>query len=214
MADRREGQDNNPAANSLVLGVTGHRADLLSDEDIPKLRWTVRKVLVAFADSSTGPRTLVSSLAEGADQLVAEEALSSGYRLICPLPFPRALYERDFVRQESVMTFRRLLDQAAEVEELPGERTTSEADLAAYASAGERMLQRADVLLAIWNGGAARGTGGTAEIIAAAGRKGVPAVWIHASAPHTVRVLASDRKRKAAIELLLGHAISDCGYES
>lgn len=199
-----EGSEDTPAADFLVLGVTGHRADLLSVDEAPRLRCAVRKVLAAFAGSVPAPLTLVSALAEGADQLVAEEALSVGYRLVCPLPFPRALYERDFTREESVQAFRRLLDQATEVEELPGDRATSASDLAAYATAGELMLERAHVLLAVWNGGAARGIGGTAEIIAAAGRRGMPTVWIHASAPHQVRVLASDTKRRTAIEMLLG----------
>ena len=211
VVDRKvAGQEGTFSADSLVLGVTGHRADLLSTEDLPILRCTVRKILRAFAESALEPHTLVSSLAEGADQLVAEEALSAGYRLICPLPFPRALYERDFVREESLLTFRRLLDQAIEVTELPGERATPQADQTAYENAGAQMLDRVDVLLAIWNGGAARGAGGTAEIIASAERRGVPVVWIHASSPHSVRVLASNGNQKAAMESLLAAAISDC----
>jgi hypothetical protein len=188
---------------SLVLGVTGHRIDLLPAEDIPQLRRTVRTVLISFASSLTGPLTLVSSLAEGADQLVAEEALAVGYRLVSPLPFARDLYEQDFVREESVETFRRILHQASEIMELPGERVTPEADRAAYAKAGQRMLDRVDVLLAIWNGAAARGAGGTAEIIASAGERGLPTVWIRASPPHDVQVLAADEERRATLEGLL-----------
>jgi hypothetical protein len=204
VADRQAGlPDDNPALDSLVLGVTGHRADLLSADEIPELRCTVRKVLVAFANSVRGPITLVSSLAEGADQLVAEEALNAGYKLICPLPFPRDLYERDFTRDESVRAFRRLLDQAAEIEEHPGERATAEADLVAYANAGKRMLDRADVLLAIWNGGAARGVGGTAEIIASARERGLPVVWIHATTPRSLQILAKDEDLRVAIEDVL-----------
>jgi len=186
-----------------VLGVTGHRVDLLPAEDVPQLRRTVRNVLDGLARASTGPLTLVSSLAEGADQLVAEEALAAGYQLVSPLPFARDLYERDFAREVTLETFRRLLDQASEVVELPGERTSSEADRAAYAEAGERMLEQVDVLLAIWNGAAARGTGGTAEIIASAGERGLPTVWIHASSPHDVQVLAADEERRTALEGLL-----------
>ena len=185
---------------SLVLGVTGHRIDLLSAEDVPHLRRTVRSVLIGFARSLTGPLTLVSSLAEGADQLVAEEALAVGYQLVSPLPFARDLYEQDFVRDKSVETFRRLLGQASEIMELPGERVTPAADQAAYAKAGQRMLDKVDVLLAIWNGAAARGTGGTAEIIASAVKRGLPTVWIHASPPHDVQVLDADDGRRATLE--------------
>jgi hypothetical protein len=201
---RAEGSEQ---GESLTLGVTGHRVDLLSGNDIPQLRCQVRSVLTGFVQAYTGPLTLVSSLAEGADQLVAEEALLQGFGLISPLPFARDVYEQDFVRQESVASFRRLLGQATEVEELPGRRNTSEVDDEAYARAGARMLERIDVLLAIWNGGAARGVGGTAEIVATARARKVPIVWIRATAPYDVRVLAAASDQKVALQEILRRVV-------
>ena len=192
---------------SLTLGVTGHRVDLLSGNDIPQLRCQVRSVLTRFVQSYGGQLTLVSSLAEGADQLVAEEALSLGFGLISPLPFARDEYEQDFVRPASVTSFRRLLDQAMEVEELPGRRDSAETDQSAYAQAGAWMLERVDMLLAIWNGGAARGVGGTAEIVATARARKVPIVWIRASAPYEVRVLTSDSDQKVALQEILRRVV-------
>ena len=208
MTDREKVRaEGSKQGESLTLGVTGHRVDLLSGNDIPQLRCQVRSVLTRFVQSYGGLLSLVSSLAEGADQLVAEEALSLGFGLISPLPFARDEYEQDFVRQESVASFRRLLDQATEIEELPGRRDISEVDDGAYAQAGARMLERIDVLLAIWNGGAARGVGGTAEIVATARARRVPIVWIRASAPYDVRVLASESDQNVALQEILRRVV-------
>jgi hypothetical protein len=43
---------------------------------------------------------LISALAEGGDQLVAEEALALGIELMVPLPMAQAEYERDFAHAD------------------------------------------------------------------------------------------------------------------
>ena len=60
--------------------------------------------------------------------------------------------------------------------ELPPRATRAEA----YAAAGDAILQRADIMLAIWDGRGAQGQGGTAEVIAGARARGKPTAWIHA----------------------------------
>ena len=79
----------------LIVAVTGHR-DLVADE-IPRIRHLVSKFLTdARTEYPDRGVSVMSSLAEGADQLVAEEAVRLGVPLIVPLPMPKDLYVSDF----------------------------------------------------------------------------------------------------------------------
>ena len=84
-----------PAANSLVVGITGHRK--LRKSELPALRAQVKAFLQDLqARYPELPLVLLSSLAEGSDQLAAEVALDLGLRVIAPLPIPVELYRDDF----------------------------------------------------------------------------------------------------------------------
>src|ERR1700691_3928056 len=89
-----------PPTCALRIGVIGHRPPKIPLEDIPvEIRQTVREVLM-FARTFTEDLVasdqgyalrepilrIISSLAEGADRLVAEEGLTLGFKLQCPLP--------------------------------------------------------------------------------------------------------------------------------
>ncbi len=61
----------------------------------------------------------MSALAEGADQLVAEEALALDIPLIVPMPMPGAHYIDDFGSIREQESFDYLCSRAAEFYELP-----------------------------------------------------------------------------------------------
>lgn len=63
-------------------------------------------------DFPTLPLVVLSPLAEGGDQMVAEEALALGARLIAPLPLPRDLYIEDFHHPEAHVSFDALCARA------------------------------------------------------------------------------------------------------
>ena len=173
----------------LRIGVTGHR---WKDEP-PQLRSRVRSVLshlmtLTYARSGV---TVLSPLAEGADRLVADEALALGAAIECPLPLRKADYERDFETVESLAEFRRLLQLASHVEELEGDGSTPPGRNAAYAEVGTTVVKRCDILLAIWDGEPSRGEGGTAQTVADALETGKPVLWVHSRSPHDHRVLTS-----------------------
>lgn len=98
---------------------------------------------------------LVSSLAEGADRLVAQEALTAGYALYSPLPFAQAEYEKDF--PDTIDAFRALLAQA-ETLELDGAREIAGES---YREAGRYVARNCDLLIAIWDGARQGRVGGT-----------------------------------------------------
>jgi hypothetical protein len=143
------------------VGITGHR-------DLPDP--TCRLVSAAIAnelgrlDSIAG----ISSLAEGADQIFAEHVLEVGGALTAVIP--SAHYARSFATSAGKATYRRLRAKATEVIELPFRSPSNEA----YWAAGQRVVALAEVLLAVWDGTPSRGVGGTAEVVAFAGERGVP----------------------------------------
>jgi hypothetical protein len=128
---------------------------------------------------------VVSSLAEGADRLVAEAGLTSGFTLEAVLPLSRTEYRRDFETEESQAAYDELLKRASAVFELDGKRDESPR---AYEAAGLIMLANIDLLIVIWDGKEAAGIGGTAEIVSRAIADGVPVVWIEPSDPNTFRL--------------------------
>jgi hypothetical protein len=156
----------------ISIGVTGHRC--LVGEDI--LQTGVDQALEAIRRFWPGESfTICSSLAEGADRLVVRcTAQILAARLVTPLPLPVEDYLLDFQGEESKREFHRLLEQAAEVIFLPPARSRPEA----YQAAGRYLVEHCDILLALWDGKAARGKGGTAEIVTAWRKRGLPLAWV------------------------------------
>lgn len=144
------------------VAVTGHRAfDVAAAEYI---RLGVEQLLETLA--AAGPVRVVTSLAEGADQLVAEAAVQRGLLLEVIVPaagYAESLPEADQHR------FAELLTAADAVRTLEHPAPSP----AAYREAGLAMLAGADLLVAVWDGRPPRGVGGSAEIVACARELGL-----------------------------------------
>ncbi len=54
----------------------------------------------------------------------------------------------------------------------------TESDSTAHMDASKRMITQADRLLAVWDGGPARGHGGTADVVSAAREQRLPVIVI------------------------------------
>ncbi len=156
----------------LIVAVTGHR-DLVSGE-ILKIREQVRNFLVRLRDEYPDRGvTVMTSLAEGADQLVAEEALELGIPFVVPLPMPRELYVTDFERVAVREKFDYLLSRAAEVYELPlvprikleSIREYGPARDQQYAQLGVFLCSHCHILLALWDGKYPDKLGGTGQVV-------------------------------------------------
>ena len=143
----------------LTVGVTGHRR--LENE--ARLAALVRDVLADMSERFAATRiTVVSALAEGADRLVASEALQRPRSsLEAVLPLEPSDYRDDSNTVESKHQFDRLIAQAARVTVIPPSDSRDEA----YERAGRAIVDSCDVLIALWDGGPSKGRGGTAEII-------------------------------------------------
>ena len=158
---------------------------------------------MVYAGPANGPPRvelkIVSPLAEGADRLVAEEALRLGFELVAPLPFAQAEYEKDF--PGSVDAFRTLAS-SGRVIELDGARGAAETK--SYEAVGRFVVRNCDLLIALWDGRQTGKQGGTAEITQFAATVGVPIWWIEADGTATPRWLGdvdqlANRLRPAAV---------------
>jgi len=152
------------------IGVTGHR--LLAPH--PRLTAAVDDALAAIEGRRPAPYVLLSGFAEGADELVARRALERGWELNALLPLPVDDFVEDLERPDD---FRALLARAAAVEELEPPMPRPDC----YLLQGLALVDRSHELLALWNGVAARGVGGTADIVAAARTRGRTVTCIEAA---------------------------------
>jgi len=161
-------------SDRLRVGATGHR--FLAERD--KLAESVNSGLdTVLSRLGRRPLEIVSSLAEGADRLIAEQVLRRpGSTMTVPLPLARADYETDFRDPESRAEFRRLMERADRIVEVPAAQRRSDA----YMAAGRFVVEHCDVLFAIWDGKKQQGHGGTAMVVELARTKALPLVWIHA----------------------------------
>lgn len=158
------------ALTPLVIGVTSHRH--LAAGEIEAIRLRVRDFFAQMQrEFPELPLVVLSALAEGGDQLVAEEALSVGARVIAPLPLPRAMYAEDFA--DATRTAFAELCARVEVLQLPLLPGNTLADVAAhgpardrqYAQAGVFVASHCHILLALWDGRDSELLGGTAQIV-------------------------------------------------
>ncbi|MCA9736655.1 MAG: hypothetical protein KC645_03440 [Gemmatimonadetes bacterium] len=173
----------------LTVGVTGHRRlAALPAEDRTRLEAVLADLLEGLADPTALPPVLVSPLAEGADRLAARTALDAGYRLVVLLPFAAADYERDFADDASVRTFRSLLARSTRTSVVEGSGAGS-ARSAGYERLGDALIGQVDVVLALWDGAAERGPGGTGQVVRRALRAGRPVVHVGVEPPFPVRLL-------------------------
>jgi hypothetical protein len=179
-----------PGQQVLRVGISGHR-DIATRYRTQEeaLRRTLASVLVTFREAApTCGLRIVSPLADGVDRLAAKIAFDLGYRLLAPLPFPQAEYERDFTAV-GIADFRRLVGRAKDedgVVELDGSRGDENA---AYLSVGKYVIKNVDILIAVWDQMRPNLPAGTGDIVGRALERGLAVVWISPCAPEPAHLL-------------------------
>ncbi|MBV1849414.1 hypothetical protein [Catellatospora tritici] len=147
------------------VAVTGHRD--LTPEVARYVAETLRAALPTYS-----PVVGLTCLADGADQLFARVVHELGG--VVEAVVPAADY-REHVPPPALAAYDELLAGAVVVHRLAATASDDEA----YRLASEFMVRGADLLVAVWDGQAARGHGGTADVVAYAREVGVPVtvVW-------------------------------------
>lgn len=139
----------------MRVGITGHQR--LREP----ARWGwVRQEIDRILSSLATPLVGISSLAVGADQLFADAVVRHGGSLEVVIPF--AGYEFTFDEGHDKQEYTRLLQHAAKREVLEKHGSDEEA----YLASGKRMVERSNLLIAVWDGLPATGLGGTGDVVA------------------------------------------------
>lgn len=148
----------------LIFGVSGHRDLVIAN--VPQLRKHLAQIFAAFrAAYPHTPFRLLSPLAEGADRLAAEVALTAEIGLVVPLPMKQQEYERDFPTAKSLAEFRALLAMAESSWEMPKAANSEiENRTRLYAEVGDFIARQCHVLLLLWDGSDNKKIGGTAWV--------------------------------------------------
>ncbi len=115
----------------------------------------------------------ISLLGPGADQLFSKVVLELGGSLYVVIPATK--YRDSFTDKDAQRTFDWLSERAVYRERLEFTDSTEHAHM----EGGKVVVDRAEVLLAVWDGRPSRGLGGTADVVAYARQRGVPVevVW-------------------------------------
>ena len=159
---------------SLRLGVVGHRRYDDPVGALVAIGAVIERVLAAPSP------TVVSSLAEGADRVVAQRVLARpDARLEVVLPLPATDYRRDFETAASCTEFDELLGRAVDVQVVsaPAGATREQC----YELAAHAVVERSDVVLAVWDGQPGRGRGGTADSVRYALDRDIPVEMVMVS---------------------------------
>lgn len=167
----------------IVLGITGHRDIRPEDEQV--LREAVAKIFLDLMESHypRSPFRILSSLAPGADQLVAEVAEQHGIEVLVPLPFPAEIYAtsstfegfpmaltkfQDWIFKRKVKSFVVPLPDGPGSTDLLGWKVfigDDEKRHTCYANAGGYVVRHCHALIGLWDGKISGLKSGTEEII-------------------------------------------------
>ncbi len=173
----------------LVIGTTGHRALPLDMSLIVNVDNALRELTMG-----RGRIEILSPLAEGADRILARQLMEqcADTMLTVLLPMDMEEYMMDFESEGSRLEFRSLVQRARTVDLVDRSSmmddisTPEEIRLLAYEACGHHMVDRCDILIALWDGKSARGRGGTGEVVGYARKMGRPILWIHSIPPYNV----------------------------
>ena len=154
-----------------IVGFTGHRQ--LENPD--RIAGAIGAALDFLRSVTPDDWVALASVAEGSDQLFVREALARGWSWHAILPLPQAEFAKDFAPGDwrAVET---LLQRAEHVQV----STEGGAREDAYLDCGLETVNGSDLLVAVWDAQAARGKGGTAEVVEYARALGKPVVIIDA----------------------------------
>lgn len=153
-----------------TIAVTGHMD--LTEDTVPLVRAALERLLEQYAGD--GRFVGVSCIAKGADSLFAKAVLALGGRL--SVIVPSRDYRRNKVKPDHAPLFDRLVESAGEVLVLPYDT----ADRQAYEAANTVLIERADRLVAVWDGQPPNGKGGgTADTVLRAQAANLPVdvIW-------------------------------------
>ena len=168
------------ARPSFVIGIVGHRSNTNRPFDSGYIRQALKARMTSEIAARPGCEPmLLTSLAPGTDIIGAEIAFELKIPIVVPLPLPFEALAQDFSDDNrfELDKFLRLIARSERYIELPlrfgdlvevsrvDRQEEPMARRRQYALAGAYIAERADLLIAVWDGREARGIGGTADVV-------------------------------------------------
>jgi hypothetical protein len=138
-----------------VIGFSGHR-----NLATPQVAADAISQALDRLAANRRPLVSVSSAASGADTLFVEAVARQNLPYLLVLPFSQSRFQQDFDSADWQRILP-LIEQAARVDELAGGGSSSEA----YMETGVLTVDRADVMVVVWDGKPAAGLGGTGDVV-------------------------------------------------
>jgi hypothetical protein len=154
-----------------VVGFSGHR----QLDDPAAAAHAIAAALSGLRAEGTGEWIGLSSVATGSDQLFVQQLLALGMSWHAILPLPRAEFQKDF-SPEGWLEVESALSRAEHLRTIDAHGSRDDA----YLDCGLETVDGSDVLLALWDGEAAHGKGGTADVVAYALSIGKPVLIVDA----------------------------------
>lgn len=152
----------------MIIGFTGHQR--IDHPD--RWGWVQEQFAQILREVATPNDRALTALAAGGDQLFCQVALAA--RIEIEVVVPCAGYEAAFERPEEVSEYESLLARASGVTRLNFPAPSEDAFLAA----GVHVVDRAGLVVALWNGNAAAGKGGTGDIVEYARQRKLPVIHV------------------------------------
>lgn len=166
----------------MIIGFTGHQR--IDHPD--RWGWVQEQFAQILREMASPNDRALTALAAGGDQLFSQVALAAGIAI--EVVVPCAGYEAAFERPEEVSEYESLLSRASSVTRLDFPAPSEDAFLAA----GVHVVDQAGLVVALWNGNAAAGKGGTGDIVEYARQRKVPVIHVD---PDLMRVLGRTEQR-------------------
>jgi hypothetical protein len=150
-----------------MVGMTGHQG--LPVHTVKLVTTALRHQLRSYGSNLVG----VTMLGPGADQLFARVVLELGGSLYVVVPARK--YRDGFDDESARRGYDELYAKATDFERLDFTDNTEQTHM----EGGKVVVDRAEVLIAVWDGLPARGLGGTADVVAYARQRGRPVevIW-------------------------------------
>lgn len=162
----------------MIIGFTGHQ----NIHHPERWGWVQEQFVRVLREVASPGDRVASSLAKGGDQLISEVALAEGIAI--EVVVPSAGYEATFAEPAALARYTALMGQAVSVTKLEFPIPSEDAFLAA----GRQIVGRSGVVVALWNGKAASGRGGTGDIVAYARDLGRLVIHVNPDSMQVVRL--------------------------
>ncbi|RBP38124.1 hypothetical protein DES53_112122 [Roseimicrobium gellanilyticum] len=167
-------------SSPVVIGFSGHRN--LDHHELVGTR--IEQLLCELRDCASCAEhsvVVLTGVAEGADMLCVEAAMTLSIPTRVLLPLPEEQFSQDFSSPD-LWNRAQLLIAKAQSQSIANPVCLIEGPPVrphCYARLADNMVESARILIAVWNGEPASGPGGTAEVVELARKRLLPLVLIN-----------------------------------